>query len=46
MYRNKLDEIEQKLQKAYEILLKSEELEGEEARGYIAEVLEMLKERV
>ena len=38
-----INEVENKLQKAYEILLESQDLEGEEARGYIAEVLNMLE---
>ena len=45
MYRNKLDEIENKLQKAYDLLLYNEDLESEEARGFVAEVLAMLEER-
>jgi hypothetical protein len=53
MYRNKLDEIEQKLQRAYDIISKADTTEidafylaVEEAQGYIAESLDMLKERV
>ena len=45
MYRNKLDEIENKLQKAYDLLLYNNDLESEEARGFVAEVLAMLEDR-
>ena len=38
-----INEVEDKLQKAYELLLKTQEVEGEEARGFIAEVLTILE---
>ena len=56
MYRNKLNEIEQKLQTAYDILSKAQTdvmtdtdeafIAIEEASGFVAEALEMLRERV
>jgi predicted nucleic acid-binding protein len=52
MYRNKLDEIEQKLQEAYRLIREADTtdidafyLAVEEAQGYVAESLDMMKER-
>jgi polyhydroxyalkanoate synthesis regulator phasin len=37
-----INEVENKLQKAYDLLLYNDDLESEEARGFVAEVLAML----